>query len=431
MVLVVFAGCGLEPVNEQGFGRCGDGTHLEGDQCFADTVDGLRCGPGTHVEGSSCVADSSGLACGAGTIEQNGSCVATLSCGAGTRQQGNQCVPSTGLTCGMGTIEQAGVCVTTLSCGTGTAQQGTQCVAVGPTITCGPGTMLNGSQCVAAGSITCGAGTMLQGTTCVASSSSGGWYEVRIGATQVPADGFSKIPVLALGRLPSGAPATDAVVLSVNRSTAGSIQMPGLTLGELGSMTWFIPCSSAANSLCAGPAWIEMRLNSNPQQVVAQSQTFTLAAPAGVGSTAPCDPYPNALFFDGMGYIFTGTQLVTNGMFTSSSTSTQTTVQINIDPTLSSQGSWWDARFAAPSGTGVLLEQVYPTAERYPFQPPGVAGLSVTGDGRGCNQSSGRFQIHRLSYNATGQLSEFLATFEQLCEKNASNVLRGCVKFTR
>ncbi len=73
---------------------------------------------------------------------------------------------------------------------------------------------------------------------------------------------------------------------------------------------------------------------------------------------------------------------------------------------------------------------MYPTAERYPFQPAGVAGLSVTGDGRGCNQSSGRFQIHKLTMSG-GAVVEFVATFEQFCEKSPSNVLRGCVKYTR
>lgn len=444
--MVVFAACGLEPVSEAGLGACGPGTrlengacvaqlscaagtHQEGTQCFADTTTGLRCGLGTHQEGSSCVADS-GLVCGTGTIEQGGSCVATLSCGAGTRQQDTQCVPSTGLTCGAGTVEQGGVCVASLTCGAGTVQQGTQCVP-GAGLTCGAGTTQMGNACVAAGPISCGVGTMLQGSSCVpTTTTSTGWYEVRVGATQIPADGYSKIPVLALGRLPSGAPATDAVVLSVSRSSAGSILMPGLTLGELGSMTYFTPCSSGTNPMCAGPAKLEMRLNNNPTQVVAESQTFTLVAPMGVGTTAPCDPYPNALFFDGTGYIFTGTQLVTNGTFQSSAGAAPTVISVSIDPTLSSQGSWWTADFAAPSGAGPLGVQVYPTAERYPFQPPGIAGLDVTGDGRGCNQSSGRFQVHHMAF-ANNQLSEFIVTFEQFCEKSPSNVLRGCLKYTR
>lgn len=446
IAIVVFAACGLEPVSEANLGTCGAGTerinnecvstltcaagtHREGAQCFADTTSGLRCGMGTHAEGSSCVADA-GLVCGAGTTEQSGACVATLSCGSGTRQLGTQCVPSSGLTCGTGTVEQGGACVATLTCGPGTAQQGTQCVATSG-LTCGAGTTQSGNTCVASGSVSCGVGTMLQGSQCVpTTTTSTGWYEVRIGATQVPADGYSKIPVLALGRLPSGAPATDAVAISVSRTSAGTILNPGLTLGELGSMTYFTPCSSAVNAACAGPAKLEMRLSSNPLQLVAESQTFTLVAPMGVGTTAPCDPYPNALFFDGTGYIFTGTQLVTNGMFTTNAGSAPTVVTISIDPTVASQGLWWTADFAAPSGSGPLAVQVYPNATRYPFQAPGVAGLDVTGDGRGCNQSSGRFQVHRLAF-ANSQLSEFIATFEQFCENSPSNVLRGCVKYTR
>ncbi|MEL7368741.1 MAG: hypothetical protein AAFN74_07510, partial [Myxococcota bacterium] len=73
---------------------------------------------------------------------------------------------------------------------------------------------------------------------------------------------------------------------------------------------------------------------------------------------------------------------------------------------------------------------VYPMAERYPFHPPGVAGLSIFGDGRGCNRLSGRFQIHRLVVEA-GTVQAFEATFEQFCEQSAMDVLRGCIKFTR
>jgi hypothetical protein len=31
----------------------------------------------------------------------------------------------------------------------------------------------------------------------------------------------------------------------------------------------------------------------------------------------------------------------------------------------------------------------------------------------------------------SGQVSEFVATFEQFCEQQPSNVLRGCIHYTR
>lgn len=429
MVAMVLAACGFAPTEEVVAVECGLGTHREGTRCFSDTFTGITCGLGTHAEGSTCVPDR--VVCGAGTIEQAGACVATLECGAGTRQSGTVCVASSGLRCGAGTVEQAGVCVSTLTCAAGTVQQGTSCVPGGSTVTCGPGTTQVGSTCIPSTGISCGAGTQLDGTTCVpAMPADGGWYEVRIGATSIPADGYTKIPVLAIGRLPSGAPATDAVLVSVSRPTAGTLLMPSLQLGPLGSTTWFTPCSMATAS-CAGTAKLELRLTADPLVIVAESELFTLIAPPGVGSTAPCDPSPNALFFDGMGYIFTGTQLVTQGTFSPNTASgSGNVISFSINPSSSTQGQWWSVDFAAPSGAGPLAPQVYPMAERYPFQAPGSAGLDVTGDGRGCNQSSGRFEIHKLTIS-NGQLTEFLATFEQFCEKQQSNVLRGCVKYTR
>jgi hypothetical protein len=384
-------GCGSTPLVEAS--PCGEGAQLVSGRC----VTAPSCGPGTHLEGDRCFADTPGLACGPGTVEQAGRCVAQLECGAGTLQQGTRCVPSGG----------------TLECGPGTTQQGALCVAA-----------------PADGGIRCGPGTTLQQGSCVPSTGAG-WYEIRFGATEAPADGLSKIPVLALGRTPSGLPALDGVVVALSRSTAGTLQPATLTLGPLGATTWFTPCASAGNPLCAGSVEAQLFLASAPAAPVAVSAPLMVVAPMGVGSTAPCDPHSDALFFDGQGYIFTGTQVVTVGAFsgTAGSGSPPTLVSIGVMPTLSSQGRWWTADFAAPTGQP-LREQVYPMAERYPFMPPGVAGLDVTGDGRGCNRSSGRFQVHRLVVT-NGQVDAFTATFEQFCEQVPTNVLRGCVKFTR
>jgi len=349
-------------------------------------------------------------ACGEGTTFDGARCVAAISCGAGTHLEGSTCVANTpGLTCGVGTVEQAGACVPTLLCGPGTVQQGDVCVATGD-VTCGPGTVLQLSQCVPlAGSV----------------------FGVRFGATTAPADGYTVVPVWAWGTQPTGAAATDAVVLKLSRATAGALQRTQVTLGQLGAVTYFTPCSSAGNAACAGPVTVTLALASAPGTVLAESQPLFLEPPMAVGTTSNCDPFANALFFDGQGYIFTGRQTVSTGTFTANSTGAPpTVVRVSVAPASSSQGLWWDATFAAPSGAGPLAVQVYPTAERYPFQPPGAAGLDVTGDGRGCNQSSGRFQVHRLTVDA-GQVTEFLATFEQLCEKSPTNVLRGCVKYRR
>lgn len=138
----------------------------------------------------------------------------------------------------------------------------------------------------------------------------------------------------------------------------------------------------------------------------------------------------NTLVFDGSGYVFTGHQLVTAGTFTSAGTNLSV-VSVHVVPSSTTQGLWWDLDFAAPADAGALTVGSYPVASRYPFQPPTIAGLSVSGDGRGCNLSSGHFEVLTLARDDAGLVTDFQATFEQLCENQPSNVLRGCVRFVR
>jgi len=82
------------------------------------------------------------------------------------------------------------------------------------------------------------------------------------------------------------------------------------------------------------------------------------------------------------------------------------------------QGSnvhWWYVDIAAPQGEPLALGS-YIRAVRYPFAPAGRSSLSVSGDGRGCNTITGKFDVNELSYSSRGDLLIFQATFEQHCE---------------
>jgi hypothetical protein len=87
----------------------------------------------------------------------------------------------------------------------------------------------------------------------------------------------------------------------------------------------------------------------------------------------------------------------------------------------------WSLDFAAaddlPLGPGV-----YEGAVRYPFQGPGQPGLSVSGDGRGCNTLTGRFEVLEVTYGPTGGVVSFAADFEQHCE-GLTPALFGSVHF--
>jgi HYR domain len=75
---------------------------------------------------------------------------------------------------------------------------------------------------------------------------------------------------------------------------------------------------------------------------------------------------------------------------------------------------WWYVDIAAPPGEP-LVEGSYTGALRYPFND-GAPGLSVSGDGRGCNTLTGQFDVNEISRASTGELLVFDATFEQHCE---------------
>ena len=76
---------------------------------------------------------------------------------------------------------------------------------------------------------------------------------------------------------------------------------------------------------------------------------------------------------------------------------------------------WWYVDIAAPQGEPLALGS-YIRAVRYPFAPAGRSSLSVSGDGRGCNTITGKFDVNELSYSSRGDLLIFQATFEQHCE---------------
>jgi hypothetical protein len=71
--------------------------------------------------------------------------------------------------------------------------------------------------------------------------------------------------------------------------------------------------------------------------------------------------------------------------------------------------------FAAPNNAPLTV-QLYNYATRYPFQNPGEPGLSVYGDGRGCNELTGSFEVREIVYGSGSTITSFDATLIQHCE---------------
>lgn len=90
-------------------------------------------------------------------------------------------------------------------------------------------------------------------------------------------------------------------------------------------------------------------------------------------------------------------------------------------------GDWWNLDLAAPEGR-TLAAGVYDGATRYPFQSPTAPGLSLGGNGRGCNQVTGTFTIREIAFGPFNYVHKLDATFEQHCEGDPDTAARGEVR---
>jgi hypothetical protein len=90
-------------------------------------------------------------------------------------------------------------------------------------------------------------------------------------------------------------------------------------------------------------------------------------------------------------------------------------------------GSWWSASFVPRQGDILVVGDTYANATRYPFNGTGP-GLSVTGNGRGCNTLTGSFTVTAADFAPDGRLRSAGISFVQHCE-GGTPALRGTWEF--
>ena len=86
----------------------------------------------------------------------------------------------------------------------------------------------------------------------------------------------------------------------------------------------------------------------------------------------------------------------------------------------------FDLEFAAPPGYS-LVPGVYVDAQRAPFRDPGHPGIDISGDGRGCNEDTGSFEVLDIHSDAGGNVDRLWLVYEQHCE-GGSHALFGEVR---
>src|SRR5260370_15791141 len=88
---------------------------------------------------------------------------------------------------------------------------------------------------------------------------------------------------------------------------------------------------------------------------------------------------------------------------------------------------FWSLDFAAPNNQPLTVG-TYLGAARFPFHASNQPGLSVFGDGRGCNTLTGSFQVLQVTYGSGNSIAAFDTTFVQFCNGGAA-ALRGEIRF--
>lgn len=109
-----------------------------------------------------------------------------------------------------------------------------------------------------------------------------------------------------------------------------------------------------------------------------------------------------------------------NATITASASSDDNHVSVGING-----NTWWYLDFAAPQGQALTAGTTYDNAMRYPFQNPTGPGLSLDGDGRGCNTLTGSFTVKKAVFGPNGWVQSFDATFVQHCEGSTTSQATG------
>ena len=224
-------------------------------------------------------------------------------------------------------------------------------------------------------------------------------------------------------------------VISLSAPAAGPVSVQYVTVSGTATGSDYTPVSGTAN-FPAGETEVVVLVPVAGDLVDEADETFALSllsptgAPVafgqGLGTIVDDDPLKTLLYFNsqpgdfiGQGQKFTLTPV--DGTFTGARNFDN---GVAVDFTGENR---WDTDFAA-AGDVALGVGAYTGAVRFPFQPAGSHGMSITGASRGCNTLTGRFVVLEAVYGAGGAVQSFAADYEQHCEGGAA-ALFGSVRY--
>jgi hypothetical protein len=152
--------------------------------------------------------------------------------------------------------------------------------------------------------------------------------------------------------------------------------------------------------------------------------TLALAAPAAAHAATITGAGTSVTFSGTGGDFITQDQAwsydPSNSAITATASADDNSVAVNI-----SGDTTWTLDFAAPQGQALTAGTTYDNAARYPFQTSTEPGLSLFGDGRGCNTVTGSFTVNKAVFGPHGWIQSFDATFVQQCEGSTTSEATG------
>jgi hypothetical protein len=176
-----------------------------------------------------------------------------------------------------------------------------------------------------------------------------------------------------------------------------------------------------------------MTLGSSTRALARTAAGFGLALTLAAGTTLLASTAAQAQTVTSGSLSFSGDagDYISGGLSYSYSTATKDQLDVSastdhqhIGVSVSgANGDWWYLDFASPAGTPLAAGQ-YTGATRYPFNSAAEPGLSLDGNGRGCNTLTGSFTITDVVFGPNGYVQTLDATYEQHCE-GVTAALRG------
>lgn len=100
-------------------------------------------------------------------------------------------------------------------------------------------------------------------------------------------------------------------------------------------------------------------------------------------------------------YDDTNSFITGSNSYESNSTYYQNSPRFNVSyvDESTSWSDYWTLSFSTHELGGPMMVGVYDDAVRFPFEPNGVPGLSISGNGRGNNTLNGSFEVLDIAYS--------------------------------